>query len=117
MLIFLPSLKLTASLPLKMDGWNTTFLSYWLSAYFQGRKSENHPPSPRLVSYQGLAVNPKRANRGASLSKAVNGEKLKGFHILTQDPDAPWDCNFYLHLPYTVFMANVGKYPIHGAYG
>ena len=26
--ISLPSLKLTASLPLKMDGWNT-ILSYW----------------------------------------------------------------------------------------
>ena len=25
---YLPSLKLTASLPLKMDGWNT-ILSYW----------------------------------------------------------------------------------------
>ena len=31
----LPSLKLTASLPLKMDGWNT-ILSYWVEAYFQG---------------------------------------------------------------------------------
>ena len=25
----IPSLKLTASLPLKMDGWNTTFLLGW----------------------------------------------------------------------------------------
>ena len=30
-----PSLKLTASSPLKMDGWNA-ILSYWVSAYFQG---------------------------------------------------------------------------------
>ena len=32
-----PSLKLTASLHLKMDGWKTTVLSFWDSAYFQGR--------------------------------------------------------------------------------
>ena len=31
-----PSLKLTASLPLKMDGWNT-ILSFWVSVTFQGR--------------------------------------------------------------------------------
>ena len=31
----IPSLKLTFS-HLKMDGWNT-ILSYWVSAYFQGR--------------------------------------------------------------------------------
>ena len=31
----LPSLKLTAILPLQMDGWNTS-LSYWVSAYFHG---------------------------------------------------------------------------------
>ena len=31
----LPSLKLTFS-PLKMDGWKT-ILSFWVSAYFQGR--------------------------------------------------------------------------------
>ncbi len=30
----IPSLKLTCLL--KMDGWNT-ILSYWVSAYFQGR--------------------------------------------------------------------------------
>ena len=44
----LPSLKLTASLPLKMDGWNTS-LSYWVSAYFQGRwllVSGRIPPNP-----------------------------------------------------------------------
>ena len=27
--IQVPSLKLAASLPLKMDGWNTSFLSFW----------------------------------------------------------------------------------------
>ena len=32
----LPSLKLTASLPLKMDGWNIC-VSFWGPAYFQGR--------------------------------------------------------------------------------
>ena len=32
----LPSVKLTASLHLKMDGWKT-ILSFW-EAYFQGRK-------------------------------------------------------------------------------
>ncbi len=31
----LPSLKLTASLPLKMDGWNT-ILSYWGPGLFSG---------------------------------------------------------------------------------
>ena len=31
----LPSLKLTASLPLKMDGWNT-ILSYWGFGLFSG---------------------------------------------------------------------------------
>ena len=31
-----PSLKQTASLQLKRDGWNTS-LSYWVSAYFQVR--------------------------------------------------------------------------------
>ena len=31
----LPSLKLTASSPLKMDGWNT-IVSFWDSTYFQG---------------------------------------------------------------------------------
>ena len=34
----LPSLKLTGSLPLKIDGWKTTFLTFWgEKAYFQGR--------------------------------------------------------------------------------
>ena len=32
----LPSLKLTASLHLKMDGWNT-IVSFWGLAHFQGR--------------------------------------------------------------------------------
>ena len=31
----IPSLKLTASLPLKMDGWNTS-LSYWGPGLFSG---------------------------------------------------------------------------------
>ena len=34
---FVPSLKLTASLHLKIDGWKITFLSFWGPAYFQGR--------------------------------------------------------------------------------
>ncbi len=31
------SLKLTATLPLKMDGWNTTVVSFWGPAYFHMR--------------------------------------------------------------------------------
>ena len=34
--ICIPCLTLKASLPLKMDAWNTTILSFWVSASFQG---------------------------------------------------------------------------------
>ena len=30
-------LKLTASSPLKIDGWKTSLVSFWVSANFQGR--------------------------------------------------------------------------------
>ena len=35
---------------------------------------------------------------------------------LIHNPDDPWDWNIYLH-EWPKFMVNVGKYPIHGAFG
>ena len=47
------SLPETNSSPLKMDGWNT-ILSYWVSAYFQGRTVSFREGIPNQISKFGF---------------------------------------------------------------
>ena len=60
------SLKLTASLPLKMDGWNT-IVSFWGPAYFQGQAvsfgegrkfNKKHYDSPVILRILGFWADP-----------------------------------------------------------